>query len=117
MRKLDKAVFDYLHEQRKLQGQADYDAVRGAFQQGPDLVESSAFKERSHVQIAVLNMECVLGWFLVPGDRSLLSPEELATAQAQLKDATAQLMRISEERDRPFRHRDRRIRERDRSFR
>lgn len=91
LRKLDRAVFDALHAQRQVAGLSPYDAVRGAFQQGPDLVESSAFKKRSHIQIALLTLGCVEGWFLVPGDVPLLDAPQLVQAEADLTAAKASL--------------------------
>lgn len=64
---LDKAVFDTLHAARVDQKLLPYDAVKGAFPQGAEVAPSSAFKIRSHIQIALRNNKCVVGWFLVPG--------------------------------------------------
>lgn len=88
LRKLDRAVFVLLHELRREQGLAPYDLVRGAFLQGEPVATSSAFRNRTHVQLALLNPACVAGWILPPGDK-LLDAAELAKAKAELQRANS----------------------------
>lgn len=40
-----------------------YDSVRGLFQEGEPAYEGSAIKLKSHIQIAVRNPACILGYF------------------------------------------------------
>ncbi|MDB5819786.1 MAG: hypothetical protein JWQ11_3426 [Rhizobacter sp.] len=91
LRRLDRAVFKTLHLQRETAGSVPYDAVRAAFQQGPDLIESSAFKRRSHMQIALRNSACVKGWFIVPDHTRLLSESALEAAKCRLSNAKSNL--------------------------
>ena len=68
LRFLDCAVIKQLHamiesvpiEEREV---ASFDTVRGMFTEGGELYPGSGFRERSHVQIAVRNMDCVKGLF------------------------------------------------------
>lgn len=92
LRKLDRLVFKALHAQLESSGRRPYDAVRAAFQQGADLIESSAFKARSHIQIALRNPECVEGWFIVPDDDPVLDESMLAAAKAELALARSTLV-------------------------
>jgi hypothetical protein len=67
-RSLDCAVIKTLHELREFHDfQPSYDTVYGAFEDGESLFEGSALREKTHVQIAVRNTECILGYFRVPG--------------------------------------------------
>ncbi len=73
-RKLDRAIINYLHKfrqdfHRKIVNDVElnlppYDTVRSPFPQGEEIAPTSAFKRHSHVQIAVRNAHCVLGYFL-----------------------------------------------------
>lgn len=55
-------------------------AVRGTFTQGDAISITSATHGQSHIRIALRDMKCVLGWFLVPGD-VLLSTDQYITAR------------------------------------
>lgn len=52
-RALDCAVIQFLHRLRKAQGLPAYDSVLGIFEEGNALYPGSAFKQESHIQIAV----------------------------------------------------------------
>jgi hypothetical protein len=78
-RALDSAVFSYMHQVRSSEKLSPYDAVRGAFPQGPEVATRSGFRTRTHVQIAVRNNACVVGWFL-PKGAELLDDENYAIA-------------------------------------
>jgi hypothetical protein len=65
-RNLDCAVINVLHQLRKVDGIAPYDSVYGAFEEGGDLFEGSGFREKTHVQLAVCNQNCIVGYFKVP---------------------------------------------------
>ena len=60
---LDRAVIEYTigllndGENRKIQ------SVRGAFWEGNEVFDGSAIMEQSHIQIAVRDENCVLGYF------------------------------------------------------
>jgi hypothetical protein len=84
LREQDRSVFDFIHQARdgnpKL---TSFQAVRGAFLQGKKLTVNSGFQENSHIQIALRDNTCVLGWFL-PSGLELLSAAQLAEARARL---------------------------------
>lgn len=87
-RPLDRAVISMVHEARTIGGLPAYQAVRGAFRQGPELLPASGFHHDSHVQIALRDFLCVLGWFVPPG-ANLLTDEEYRQAQEALQDFKA----------------------------
>jgi hypothetical protein len=60
---LDRAVINYLHGRRIADGRTPYDTVRGLFHQGKPAFATSAIGKLSHVQIAVRNASCILGYF------------------------------------------------------
>lgn len=68
-RALDSAVFGFIHAARDAGGSPHFQAVRGAFRQGREVAPNSGFHRDSHVQIALRDNNCVLGWFLPPGER------------------------------------------------
>lgn len=66
LRGLDRQIFKYLHQMYEDQELTPLDAVRGAFPQGAAVAPTSAIFANSHVQIALCNLSCVLGYFRVP---------------------------------------------------
>lgn len=66
-RDLDCAVIETCHKLREKLGHQRYDTVYGVFEEGGSLFDGSGFREKTHVQIAVRNTECILGYFRVPG--------------------------------------------------
>jgi len=86
-RKLDNAVIESIHMRRKKEGEAPYQMVRGAFRQGAELVANSGFHRESHVQLAVRDRSCILGWFLLPGEK-LMDAEAFNAAKALLEVAS-----------------------------
>jgi hypothetical protein len=90
LRRLDNAVFTHLHTVReKHLNVPAYQAVRGAFPQGPAIAENSGFRRDSHIQIAVRDDACVVGWFMPPGLKLLAQDvyEELAGELTKAKAA------------------------------
>lgn len=99
-RALDRAVFQTVHTLREFNQQnamadgdaaavqafAPFQAVRGAFTQGAAVNAHSAIHGQSHIQIALRDKSCVMGWFLLPGDK-LCTPEEYEFATTRLADA------------------------------
>ena len=63
LRTLDCAVINFLHSQRTQQGLKPFDSVRGVFWEGEPIYPTAGFKEKNHVQIAVLNPNCIKGYF------------------------------------------------------
>lgn len=85
LRGLDRAVLKFIHSSRsEVAGLEPFQAVRGAFRQGPELAPNSGFHRDSHVQIALRDFSCIKGWFLPPGAEQL-SEAGLVEAQAKLQ--------------------------------
>jgi hypothetical protein len=85
LRALDNAVFTFIHDVRansKLP-LPPFQAVRGAFHQGPQIAPGSGFHRSTHVQIALRDNSCVEGWFL-PKGAQLLSEQQYKEAKARL---------------------------------
>jgi hypothetical protein len=69
LRYLDCAVIRHLHSIMEAQPQDSssiepFDSVRGMFTEGARVYPKGGFRQKSHVQIAVRNMECIKGVFL-----------------------------------------------------
>lgn len=62
-RELDCAVIRWAHELAKEQG-IFFDTVRAAFWEGEELYPNAGFKSQNHIQIAVINPNCIKGIFL-----------------------------------------------------
>jgi hypothetical protein len=65
MRYLDCAVIRRLHEIIEDSGSPAVDTVRGIFQEGSPIYPGSAFLEKTHIQIAVVNPACIKAVFRV----------------------------------------------------
>lgn len=80
LRFLDCAVIKHLHEimsaEPRVGGVQPFDTVRGLFVEGERAYPGSAFRAKSHVQIAVRNADCIKGLFYPIGP-------EAATVMAQ----------------------------------
>jgi hypothetical protein len=63
MRRLDNAVMDQLHSIAADTGFEPFDTVRGMFREGQPVYPGAGFWEKSHVQIAVRNMNSIVGYF------------------------------------------------------
>lgn len=85
LRALDNAVFTFIHQVRanSVPPLLPFQAVRGAFLQGPEVVPKSGFHRSTHIQIALRDNNCIVGWFLPSGAR-LLSAEKYQDAAARL---------------------------------
>ncbi|WP_282246665.1 MULTISPECIES: hypothetical protein [Stenotrophomonas] len=85
LRGLDRAVFNFIHSSRsEVAGLPQFQAVRGAFRQGPEIAPNSGFHRDSHVQIALRDFSCIRGWFL-PSGTEQLSDSDLVKAQEALR--------------------------------
>jgi hypothetical protein len=62
-RELDCAVIRYAHQLAKDEG-FPFDSVRAAFLEGERLYDNAGFKQQNHIQIAILNPDCIKGIFL-----------------------------------------------------
>ncbi|MDO9179508.1 MAG: hypothetical protein Q7U16_14500 [Agitococcus sp.] len=62
-RELDCAVIRYAHQLACNDGEI-FDSVRAAFWEGETLYEGAGFRKQNHIQIAVLNPNCIKAVFL-----------------------------------------------------
>ena len=62
-RELDCAVIRWAHELAKKDGEI-FDTVRAAFWEGEELYPNAGFRTQNHIQVAVLNPNCIKGIFL-----------------------------------------------------
>ena len=65
-RRLDCGVIRCLHQILRETGSEPIGTVRGIFTEGNPIYAGSAFLEKTHVQIAVCNLECIKAVFRVP---------------------------------------------------
>ena len=61
---LDHAVFETLHELRRIQGLPQFSAVRALFQSGEPVFPGSGIRKWDHVQICVRDLGVIEGCFL-----------------------------------------------------
>lgn len=62
-RELDCAVIRWAHELAREHG-THFDTVRAAFWEGEALYPNAGFRQQNHIQIAVLNPNCIKGIFI-----------------------------------------------------
>ncbi len=62
-RELDCQVIQALHLYREDKELPPYDSVRAPFPEDAPLYEDAGFRRRNHIQIAVINTECIKGYF------------------------------------------------------
>jgi hypothetical protein len=63
LRYLDCAVVEYTHSFLKLKNQPAFDSVRAAFIEGDKIYPGAGFHEKTHIQICILNPNCIKGFF------------------------------------------------------
>jgi hypothetical protein len=75
-RALDCEVFKYLHHANKIQGKRPYDSIRCPFSEGHSVYPGTDITTRLHVQICVINPDCIKGYFL-PRPVDMFNPQLL----------------------------------------
>jgi hypothetical protein len=63
-RELDCAVIRYAISKAKADYDLDIDSVRSAFWEGDELYPNAGFKTHSHIQLSIINPDCIKGIFL-----------------------------------------------------
>ena len=63
-RELDCFLINFLVAEEALKGNI-YDSVRGVFFEGNELYTHAGFREKNHIQISVINPNCIKGYFHV----------------------------------------------------
>lgn len=61
-RNLDCFLINALIAQEKTKGN-EFDSVRGVFFEGNELYKNAGFREKNHIQISVINPNCIKGYF------------------------------------------------------
>lgn len=62
-RELDCQVIQTLHLYRQDNGLPPYDSVRAPFQEDDPLYAGASFRIRNHIQLAIINTDCIRGYF------------------------------------------------------
>ena len=68
-RNLDCAVIRRLHTILEIEGLPAIDSVKGVFNEGKPAYPGSGFREKTHIQLAVCNSQCIKGVFRVPEEQ------------------------------------------------
>ena len=55
----------YAHSFLKSIGEKPFDSVRAAFFEGLPIYPGASFYEKTHIQICIINPECIKGFFLL----------------------------------------------------
>ena len=63
-RALDCAVIKFIHQSNKEAGNKPFDTIRCAFPEGEEAYPGSKISSRLHIQICVINPDCIKGYFL-----------------------------------------------------
>lgn len=63
LRDLDCAVIQQIHDFHALHNIEPYDSVRGIFVEGDPIYPGSEFREKTHVQLCIVNPNCIKGYF------------------------------------------------------
>lgn len=63
-RNLDCAVIQQIHDYNRENNLPEYDSVRGIFLEGDTAYPGSCFREKTHVQICIINPNCIKGYFI-----------------------------------------------------
>lgn len=63
IRELDCAVIQRIHQYNKNEHKPSFDSIRGVFIEGDRVYENSGFREKTHIQICIVNHNCIKGYF------------------------------------------------------
>lgn len=75
MRDLDCAVIQQIHDYNRSMGKTMYDSVRGVFPEGGEVYPGSGFVDKTHIQICIVNPNCIKGYFNpLPYDKKYVMP-------------------------------------------
>jgi hypothetical protein len=75
VRRLDCAVIRMIHEGMKESKALPFDSVRGVFWEGSPPYKGAMFREQNHIQISIINTNCIKGYFkLRQLKKNLLNP-------------------------------------------
>ena len=60
----DCALINWALDQMSTESAISFDSIRGMFQEGEPAYPGSEIRSHSHIQIAIRNPECIIGYFL-----------------------------------------------------
>lgn len=63
LRNLDCAVIQQIHDYNDAVKNPPFDSVRGIFEEGEPPYKGAAFREKTHVQLCIINPNCIKGYF------------------------------------------------------
>lgn len=63
LRDLDCAVIQQIHDFNEQENKPAFDSVRGVFVEGSPPYPGSEFREKTHIQLCVVNPNCIKGYF------------------------------------------------------
>lgn len=69
-RELDCAVIRYAIKLAAETENIKFDSVRAAFWEGEELYSNAGFKTHNHIQLSIMNLDCIKGLFLPRSNRS-----------------------------------------------
>ena len=67
-RQLDCAVINAYHQFRADNSLPPFDSVRGVFVEGNEIYPTAGFRDKTHIQLSIINPNCIKGFFL-PGEK------------------------------------------------
>jgi hypothetical protein len=73
LRDLDCHIINEYRKFRESEGYQPFDSVRGVFWEGNELYPDAGFKEKNHIQLCIINPNCIKGFF-IPRELNLSSP-------------------------------------------
>ena len=59
----DCSVIEMIHNYNEKMGFESYDSIRGIFTEGKEAYPGSGFVEKTHVQLCIVNPNCIKGYF------------------------------------------------------
>ena len=63
LRFLDCLVINFVQDSRSAEKMQPFDSVRGVFWEGDELYPHAGFREKDHIQICIVNPNCIKGYF------------------------------------------------------
>ena len=63
IRELDCAVIQRIHQYNKENSKNAFESIRGVFVEGDSIYPNSGFKEKTHIQLCIVNPNCIKGYF------------------------------------------------------
>jgi hypothetical protein len=64
LRYLDCAVIEFTHSFLRMEGEQAFDSVRAAFFEGDPIYPEAGFREKTHIQLCIINPDCIKGFFV-----------------------------------------------------